>query len=336
MTLLVFKVNQLGDNVVFLPVIQGLMAALPGWKIVIATSPVAAPLYRVTCPGTEVLEFETAAFNAAWRSPQPLSRLIAQIRKIRPTACLVASDQGNVAHLLARLSGATLTLGQWVPGRRLGFLLHHRERLQVDAPMALQNWQLAQAILRWLGYTAIATGTPPPPDLSGFGRTGHDRIIIHPGGSRAYQRWPLERYVALANQLVQTHPVLWISQGQETENQLSPEIQSVSPASLEEFIRQMAGSTMFIGNNSGPMHLASALGIPSVILMGPSAYTWDPYWHRDRFDLMREPVLPCQPCDTAAGPANVCRNLEHPMACLERWDVEQVHEKICQRLNKQD
>lgn len=68
MTLVIFKVNQLGDNVVFLPVVQALSAALPGWKIVVMTSPVAARLYEVTCPQVDVRTIKTAASDGAWRS----------------------------------------------------------------------------------------------------------------------------------------------------------------------------------------------------------------------------------------------------------------------------
>ena len=106
MTLLVFKVNQLGDNVVFLPVVQALVTAHPDWRIVVMTSPAAARLYEVCCPKVELRVFETAKFNGAWRKPWRLARMARELRTLRPDACLLGDDQGNVAHLLARLSGA--------------------------------------------------------------------------------------------------------------------------------------------------------------------------------------------------------------------------------------
>ncbi len=333
MTLLVFKVNQLGDNVVFLPVVQALAATHPGWRIIVATSPVAAPLYRVTCPQVEVLEFPTAAFNAAWRKPWSLLPMAARLRALRPDACLVANDQGNVAHLLARLSGASHCVGPLVAGRTLGGLLHQRVPLLEDEAAPLQNWRIAQALVAHLGLSALPA-QPPAPDLTAFGRDDHGGVVIHPGASRAYQRWPLDRYVKLANQLCEAEPVLWMVQGEPAESALDTRVRRVKPESLAALIRCLAGARLFIGNNSGPMHIASALGIPGVVPAGPSTLAWDPFWHRDRFDLLREPLLPCQPCDKFGQPANVCLNIQQPHACLERWTVENVHALVLARLAK--
>src|SRR5262245_17467722 len=101
MRLLIFKVNQLGDNVVFLPVAQWLEKFLPGSKITILTSPTAAPLYESCAPNLRVLAEPTSEFNGAWKHPVTLVRLRRLVRECRPDACLVANDQSSVAHLLA-------------------------------------------------------------------------------------------------------------------------------------------------------------------------------------------------------------------------------------------
>ena len=94
----------------------------------------------------------------------------------------------------------------------------------------------------------------------------------------------------------------------------------------------MAGARHFVGNNSGPMNIASALGVSGTILNGPSAANWDPPWHGERFDLLRDPALACQPCDPLTHPANVCQNREHPMACMLRWSVDDVLKEVSRRL----
>lgn len=83
-TLLISKVNQLGDNVVYLPVVQALVAAHPEWRIVVLTSPTATRLYEVCCPEVEVISYETAEFNGAWRQPPCLWHFWRDIRSIRP------------------------------------------------------------------------------------------------------------------------------------------------------------------------------------------------------------------------------------------------------------
>jgi ADP-heptose:LPS heptosyltransferase len=319
MTLLVFKVNQLGDNVVFLPVVQSLVAAHPDWRIVVLTSTTAARLYEVCCPQVELRVFETARFNGAWRQPWHLMPMAAQLRGLKPDACLLGDDQGNVAHLLARLSGAKLRVGPQTPHVSLNALLHHRVAMEGKESVASHNWRIVREKFE-------LPENMPAPDLSAFGGDNAGAIVIHAGASREYQRWPLNNFIDLANRLAETHAVRWIAQGGETG--LSDAVQQVKTKTLDELVRVIAGAKVFVGNNSGPMHIASACGTPGVVLIGPSSPRWDPVWHRERFDLLREPRLSCQPCDLPTKPANRCLNLQAPMACLNRWSVDAVHERV--------
>ncbi len=319
MTLLVFKVNQLGDNVVFLPVVQSLVAAHPDWRIVVLTSTTAARLYEVCCPQVELRVFETARFNGAWRQPWHLMPMAAQLRRLKPDACLLGDDQGNVAHLLARLSGAKLCVGPQTTHVRLNALLHHHVAMEGKESVASHNWRIARAKFE-------LPENMPAPALSAFGSDNAGAIVIHAGASREYQRWPLKNFIDLANRLAETHAVRWIAQGGETG--LSDAVQQVKTKTLDELVRVIAGAKVFVGNNSGPMHIASACGTPGVVLIGPSSPRWDPVWHRERFDLLREPRLSCQPCDLPTKPANRCLNLQAPMACLNRWSVDAVHERV--------
>lgn len=332
MTWLVFKVNQLGDNVVFLPVVQSLGLARPQDRIVVVTSPLAAPLYQIACPGATVVTYPTAEFNSAWKRPSSLLSMIHQMRSMKPDIALLADDQGNVSHMLARMSGARVSVGPKIKGRWLGPLLHERMPLVETRPASLQNWLLCQTALKKVGLPFLPGETPPPPDLSNFGKDPHGAIVIHAGASLPYKRWPIERYVSLANRLREIAPVRWFQQGSADESALHPSIQQVRPDSLESFIRQMAGARFFIGNNSGPMNIASAFGTPGIILNGPARPNWDPMWHRERFDVLRDPHLACQPCDPVTGPVNQCLNREHPMTCMDRWTVDKVYDRVIQRL----
>ncbi len=323
MTLLVFKVNQLGDNVVFLPVVQSLAAAHPDWRIVVLTSPVAARLYEVCCPQVELRVVETAKFNGAWRQPWRLMRMAAQLRALKPEVCLLGDDQGNVAHLLARLSGATCCLGPQTPHVKLNGLLTHRAAMDENMTVAAHNWRIA-------GLKFALPEIMPAPDLSAFGRDESGAIVIHAGASREYQRWPMGNFVELANRLAKSHAVRWIVQGDDTG--LSDAVVRVKTGTLDELVRVIAGAKLFVGNHSGPMHIASACGTPGVVLVGPSSPRWDPTWHRERFELLREPRLSCQPCDLPTKPVNRCLNTQTPMACMNRWSVEAVHERVLRML----
>jgi len=75
------------------------------------------------------------------------------------------------------------------------------------------------------------------------------------------------------------------------------------------------------------MNLAVALGIPGLIVCGPSRFEWDPYWSSENYLLLRAPGLSCLPCDTPNRPMGVCTNRENPMACMNFWTVDQVYEE---------
>jgi ADP-heptose:LPS heptosyltransferase len=198
----------------------------------------------------------------------------------------------------------------------------------------MQNWRLMLALLEKMHVEHTLPESPPQPDLSGLAKTvSRKGIVIHAGASRAYKRWPMERYIALANQLAADgHAVTWIDQGEQIE--LSGTIYRFKIGLLEDFIPLLANTALFIGNNSGPMNIASALGTPGIIFNGPSTPNWNPAWHQDRFELLADPALTCQPCDKLTHPVNACQNKVEPMACMNRWSVERVSE-IATRMIKQ-
>lgn len=330
MTVLISKVNQLGDNVVFLPVVQELRRLFPDVRLVVATSPVARELYTRCVPGVKVITRPTAEFNGAWRRPWHLLPLAAEWRAFRPHAVLLGDDQGNVAHALAWASGARLRVGPKIESIRANKLLTHRVPLHLPRLVAEQNWGIAQQLANLLGGTLPEV--IPPPDLTGLIQASDDGtdIVIHPGASRAYKRWPFERYVRLANLLARDHRVTWIEQGDE--QGLHPAVRRFKPGDLGAFITLLAGARLFIGNNSGPMNIASALGIPGLVFNGPSTPNWNPVWHAQRFVLLSDPALACQPCDKLTHPVNVCQNTTEPMACMNRWSVEMAAEKALELL----
>ena len=328
MTILVSKVNQLGDNVVFLPVVQYLRQALPSARIIVATSPAAAELYERCVPKVELIQQPTVEFNGAWKRPWKLAHFWRQWRAVRPGAVLLGDDQGNVAQLLAATCGARDSVGPLRPQQLANRLLSHRVSLNAASLIAHQNWHL----LRYLAdrLAVEAPSSPPAPNLSGMirGDAPASGLVIHAGASRPYKRWPLERYVALANALAVQHSVTWVDQGEgPVEAGLHPQVQRFQPSTLSTFVTLLAKAQLFIGNNSGPMNIAAALGLRSVIFNGPSPAIWDPAWHRDQFLLIQDPTLACQPCDPVTHPVNECRNLKEPLACMNRWTVEVITQR---------
>ena len=322
-----FGVNQLGDNVVFLPVVQVLRAKFPDWRIFLATTPTAAALYDADVPPDRRLVIPRADFNGAWRNPMRLVRLAARFFSERLDGSVLSGDQGNVAHLLALLAGGRIRVGmrrEYVRVR--GALTHGVAPLPGMSP-ALQNWEIARAAVLAFGGGDIAA-RPPAPDLHhlvvGANRRPK-RIIIHAGASIALKRWHPDRFRELAIRLAADFEVIWIEQPELGEIPLPAHIARFTSSSLQEFVHLLGTASLLVANNSGPMNLAAAIGTPAVILSGPSHPIWDPIWHAEKFLILRETSLPCLPCETELRAVTECSNLANPMACLKAWNVETVH-----------
>ena len=113
----------------------------------------------------------------------------------------------------------------------------------------------------------------PPPDRRPY-------AAIHPfASSRRSNSGPAERYLEVAHAILQNHlgldPIFLAG----PTDDLKPfEKFQTSRASLSVTKSLISGASLFIGNDSGPAHIAAAFGIPSVVLFGPSdPVTWAPW-----------------------------------------------------------
>ena len=104
------------------------------------------------------------------------------------------------------------------------------------------------------------------------------KVVIHPFATTAGKTWGAGGFVEVAQYLRQSglEPVFIGGGGDD----FSPfrAFRVVSGAPLSEIKRLIAGASMFVGNDSGPAHLAAALGVPSVVIFGASdAAIWGPW-----------------------------------------------------------
>jgi ADP-heptose:LPS heptosyltransferase len=336
MRAVLFKVNHLGDNIAFLPAVQALRRRRPDLHLTVLTVPGAAELYGGPWGPQEMIACEKRAFDQASLRPWRLARWSWRVRRLRPDACLVAFDQSTAAHVIARLAGAGIRVGGTLGRPRAERLLTVRVPAPADLRPAAWNWAMAGALARAAGDAQPWPETPPPPDLGHLlagaraPRPGRRRIVVHAGASRSLNQWPAERFASVAAALSRDHDIVWIAHGGAT-GRPPPGVAEVLVSSLSQFAGWLVGADLFLGNNSGPMHLANALGCAGVAVTGPSALAWDPFWHRDRWVALRHPNLSCAPCENLAVPLRLCANTASPMACLNYWSPERV-EEACRRL----
>lgn len=106
-------------------------------------------------------------------------------------------------------------------------------------------------------------------------------VVLHPVASGADKAWPAENFAAVGAHLKRegVEPVFIGAAGDDFSRFAA--FRTVTGAPLGEIKSLLAGASMFIGNDSGPAHMAAAFGIPSVVLFGPSDHdVWAP-WRTD-------------------------------------------------------
>jgi heptosyltransferase-2 len=144
-------------------------------------------------------------------------------------------------------------------------------------------------------------------------------IGIHPGGNYQSQRWPIKRFAAISDHLITNYDVKVVLFAGQAEKQLLSEFEgyaSKTPIflcdlSLREFMSTLSHCSLFLCNNTGPLHIATALNIPTVSTMGPTIpYHWWP--HGKNHIVLRED-LDCSPCKKG-----ICKTHE----CIEQIKTE--------------
>ena len=159
-------------------------------------------------------------------------------------------------------------------------------------------------------------------------------LVLLPGARWPSKRWPVEHFTALVQQLAARRPELRFAiLGSEDDRPLGETIAGGTPqrclnlagqTTLPEMVEWIRLSTLVVANDTGPMHVAAALGKPVVAMFGPTApQRTGPYGQVDR---TLHTALPCVPCFRS-------RCAYHkPLECLRALSPAFVAERVCQRL----
>lgn len=115
-------------------------------------------------------------------------------------------------------------------------------------------------------------------------RRDPSQIVIHPGAGNEQKRWPVEKFVKLIEVLHREGQSVKVLLGETELEQFSPDaIRSIEkaaaiakPATYLELLEQLATAKVFIGNDSGPGHLAGIIATPTISLFGTPSTRWKP------------------------------------------------------------
>ncbi len=165
----------------------------------------------------------------------------------------------------------------------LGFLYNARiPRAQeiLGVERAVHTAEHLASAMFWLGVPQMEI---PRARLyaSDANRWAEPYAVLHPFASAAEKTWPAERFLSVARQLQQSglEPVFLAGPTDDVQPFSNFRVQHNAP--IAEVKSIVAGAQLFIGNDSGPAHIAAAFGIPVVAIFGASnPVTWAP-WRTD-------------------------------------------------------
>ena len=116
--------------------------------------------------------------------------------------------------------------------------------------------------------------------------------VIHPVAATAEKTWPAAGFQQVAEYLVRQHGLraVFIAAKDQDLSMFSG-WETVSGAPLEELKTLISGASLFVGNDSGPAHIAAAFGVPPVVLFGPSdPVIWGPWGTRGEVVKSEGPI----------------------------------------------
>lgn len=316
MRILIVQTAFLGDIVMTTPLLRELRRAHPRARLSLLTTPLGAELLGGSAPLDELL-----VLDKAWTTASGLGSYLRLLWRLgrRQFEVAIAAQRSVRTGLLLCCSGAPLRVGfAGAPG---AWAYNRRVRWDPER----------HAIQRYLALAAPAGGEPdradptprlvPDPSavrqvealLASSGLDGGRALLcVAPGSARRTKRWLPEGFAGVVAGARSRG--LWpVLVGSRHERELCAAIATRAQAratvlagqlEVREFVALVAQARALIGNDSGPAHVAAAVGTPVVSVFGPTAPQQGYAAFGMRSRVVEHPDLACRPC-SSHGP-RVC------------------------------
>lgn len=349
--ILLIRLRRIGDVVFTTPVIAALRRHYPDATIAYLVERAAAPIVRHNPHLDQVIVADR---------PRGFARVaydLALARRLRRERFDLVIDfhGGPRSAWLTRATGAPRRIGYNLPGR--SWLYTDRvpwTRALVPPRHSVDN---QSDLLRPLGIDRPSAGNPavemaPEPEavatvtqrLRSAGVSEDDALaIIHVSASSPFRRWPAERFAELAAHLLRApHRLQIVFTSGPSELTLQEQVTTMTRAvagddanrvvrcgdfDLPELRALIERASVYIGGDSGPLHIAATTRTPIVALFGPTVPERSMPWRDPRIPTLAVDAgpLPCRPCDQR-------RCIPGDFRCLTSVRVDQVAEAALQLL----
>ncbi|HKD04992.1 MAG TPA: lipopolysaccharide heptosyltransferase II [Bryobacteraceae bacterium] len=328
MRIVVRATNWIGDAIMSLPALRALRVRYPDAHIALLAKPWVAALYEGERAVDRIIRLDGASGPRDWRAKAKLAR---SLRSERFDLAVLFPNSFESAALVF-LAGVK---------RRVGYARDGRGVLLTDAVPVPREGETPRHerfyYLELLRRAGLIGSIPECGEIlldnAQSARTRGEELFasrglrggvigVSPGAAfGGAKRWPQDRFAEAAGELAMRGGASIAVFGSAAERPLCDRVAALcggksfaGETTLREFIDMTAACRLFLANDSGAMHIAAALGVPSVTVFGPTDETaTGPCGHRAR--TLREPVE-CAPCKKRECP------IDH--RCMTRVDASRV------------
>jgi heptosyltransferase-2 len=301
--MLIVELWGVGDLIIGTPFLQKVSEK---YDVTILAKPFAADLQARFWPTIKVIPFGApwTAFKFGqkyrlhawpWRA---IFRVVRTLHREHFDVALSARPGDPRDHLLLRLSGAAVRLGFPRVGSQV---LLTRALVPPGAQEhRYENWRVIARALKLDLEPRDRIHVPPRPPSP--------TVLVHTGAAQPVRVWPLDRYKSVVAGLRgRGYQVKVVCNPEQREWwEKAGETEPAVPRTITELLRVLDEAGVFIGNDSGPGHLAAICGVPTFTLFGPQVPEWFAPLH-PAAEIIEGKACPFKPCfDACRFPAPHC------------------------------
>ncbi len=294
--ILVIDFGQLGDVVMSLPALRAIRSRFPYARITVAVGKPGGEIIKLSGYANEVLEIDRVALRdgATLVSIGRIIKLVSNVRKAK-FDFVIDLHSYYETNILGFLSGAPHRLYSRRSNRSIDYLANFKPRPAKEAhsthlvdryldllkPLGIEN-QPRTPVLK----------TDPAADFAveallkkQKAQSGQLLVGLFPGAGHACRIWPTEHFADLSDHLIRNDRVRIVVFAGPEEREKVAEMRPVFPSSTIFFDRltipQLASAqarlTLFVSNDTGPVHIAAAVGTPVIVILDrPDPHSFTP------------------------------------------------------------
>jgi heptosyltransferase-1 len=290
--ILIIDFGQLGDVVLSLPALRAIRKRFPRARITVAAGKPGAEVIGLSGYADETFVVDRVALRDGFK-PLSIFRVFKIVQDVRRKKFDFVIDLHSLSetNLLGFLSGAPKRLYSRRPGRSLDYLANfqprppietdHRKRHLIDRyldvliPLGIEKAERLPA----LKTTPVDDAAIAQRLNKAKADAGAPLVGLFPGAGHPSRRWPIEQFASLADFLIRNDQVkVVVFLGPEERafikdfrRQFPPSVVILDQLTIPQLAAAQARLAAFVSNDTGPMHIASAVGTPVVLLLDKRA-----------------------------------------------------------------